>query len=124
MFKKYDKDFQSLVNTTYIVSNDGYVELPYTLPQDFTLFVLMREKAIDIWKKKLDWIAKKGGMALVTTHPDYMKFSDGRCKQEEYPIEFYEELLDYVKDKYEYKYWNPLPKEMTQFWRENMVGKR
>ena len=43
----------------------GYVELPYTLPQDFTLFVLMKERTIDIWKKKLDWIAEKGGMALI-----------------------------------------------------------
>jgi hypothetical protein len=30
----------------------GYVGLPYTLPQDFTLFVLMKEKNIEIWKKK------------------------------------------------------------------------
>ena len=42
----------------------GYVELPYTLAQDFTLFVLMKEQNIDIWKKKLDWIVQKGGMAL------------------------------------------------------------
>ena len=32
----------------------GYVELPYTLAQDFTLFVLMREKDICIWKKKAE----------------------------------------------------------------------
>ena len=55
----------------------GYVELPYTLPQDFTLFILLKEKDITIWKQKLSWIAKKGGMALVITHPDYMNF-DGR----------------------------------------------
>jgi hypothetical protein len=47
----------------------GYVELPYPLPQDFTLFTVMREKDIDIWKKKLDWIVEKGGMALLITHP-------------------------------------------------------
>jgi hypothetical protein len=29
----------------------------------------MREKDIDIWKKKLDWIVEKGGMALLITHP-------------------------------------------------------
>ena len=46
-------------------SQKGYVELPYTLPQDFTLFVLMKEKNIDIWKKKLDWIVENGGMALL-----------------------------------------------------------
>jgi hypothetical protein len=50
----------------------GYVELPYTLPQDFTLFTVMREKDIDIWKKKLDWIVEKGGMALLITHPVYL----------------------------------------------------
>jgi hypothetical protein len=56
----------------------GFVEIPYTLPQDFTLFVLMREKNIDIWKKKLDWIVEKGGMALLITHPDYMIFGGKR----------------------------------------------
>ena len=30
---------------------EGYVELPYTLPQDFLLFILMQERNIDIWKK-------------------------------------------------------------------------
>jgi predicted glycosyltransferase/peptidoglycan/xylan/chitin deacetylase (PgdA/CDA1 family) len=54
----------------------GYVELPYTLPQDFLLFVLMQEKNIDIWKKKLDWIAEKGGMALLIAHPGYMRFNN------------------------------------------------
>jgi len=32
----------------------GYVELPYTLPQDSTLFVLLRERDISVWKKKLN----------------------------------------------------------------------
>ena len=55
----------------------GYVELPYTLPQDSTLFLLLKEKTNEIWKTKLDWIAQHGGMALLDTHPDYMRF-DGR----------------------------------------------
>ncbi len=111
----------------FLVNGDdgqrGYVELPYTLPQDFTLFVLMKEKNIDIWKKKLDWIVEKGGMALLITHPDYMNYKKGRCKTEEYPMKFYKELLDYIKGKYKGQYWNPLPKEMASFWRENMVEK-
>ena len=46
----------------WVVREDGtgYVELPYTLPQDHLLFVMMKEKTIDIWKKKLDWIAENG----------------------------------------------------------------
>jgi hypothetical protein len=95
----------------------GYVELPYTIPQDFTLFVLMKEKNINIWKKKLDWIAEKGGMALLTAHPDYMNCRKSKCANEEYPIEFYEEFLDYIKDRYEGQYWNPLPREMARFWK-------
>jgi len=63
----------------------GFVELPHTLPQDFTLFVLMKERNIDIWKKKIDWIIEKGGMALSITHPDYMNFSDTDPAQKEYP---------------------------------------
>jgi len=53
----------------------GYVELPYTLPQDFTLFVILKEESIDIWKRKVDWIASRGGMCLLITHPDYMTAS-------------------------------------------------
>ena len=101
----------------------GFVELPYTLPQDFTLFVLMKERDIDIWKKKLDWIVEKGGMALSITHPDYMNFGKGRCKTEEYPVEFYEEFLDYIKSKYRGQYWHALPKEMARFWKENGAEK-
>lgn len=101
----------------------GYIELPYTLPQDFTLFVLMKERNIDIWKKKLDWIVENGGMALLITHPDYMNCKKGRYGIEEYPMEFYEELLDYVNDEYEGQYWNPLPREMARFWKEKMVEK-
>ena len=53
---------------------NGYVEMPYTLPQDYTTFILMQEKGIDIWKQKIDWVAVKGGMVLLNTHPDYMCF--------------------------------------------------
>jgi hypothetical protein len=99
----------------------GYIELPYTLAQDFTLFIIMKEKNIDIWKKKLDWIVEKGGMALVIAHPDYMNFSKKQCGKEEYPKEFYRELLDYIRTKYAGQYWNPLPKELARFWRGKMV---
>jgi len=95
----------------------GYVELPYTLAQDFTLFVLMREKYIGIWKKKLDWIAENGGMALLNTHPDYMRFEGKKSKIDEYSYKYYEELLRYIKSKYKTQYWHVLPREIARFWR-------
>ena len=100
---------------------NGFVELPYTLPQDFTLFVLMQEKNIAIWKKKLDWVVEQGGMALVLTHPDYMNFGQGTCSQEEYPVQFYQELLDYIKCKYDGMYWHVLPHEMSRFWSKRVT---
>ena len=99
-----------------------YVELPYTLPQDFTLFVILKEKTIDVWKKKLDWIASKGGMAVLIAHPDYMHFGDGRCGVDQYPVELYRQFLEYVQTKYRGRYWNPLPMEIARFWKTVMAG--
>lgn len=93
----------------------GYVELPYTLPQDFLLFILMQEKSIDIWKKKLDWIVEKGGMALFIVHPGYMSFN-GVAGLDQYPASYYEDFLKYIKSKYEGQYWQVLPRDMARFW--------
>ncbi len=96
----------------------GYVELPYTLPQDFLLFIIMQQKNIDIWKKKLDWIAEKGGMALFITHPDYIDCNHN-SHYEKYPVQYYEEFLTYIKTKYEGQYWHVLPKDMAKFWKSH-----
>jgi hypothetical protein len=98
-----------------------FVELPYTLPQDFTLFILMKETSIDIWKEKLDWIAKNGGMALLNTHPDYMNFDGSKLVIGEYPAQQYADFLTYVKTNYDGQYWHVLPKDMARFWVQNMV---
>ncbi len=97
---------------------NGYVELPYTLPQDSTLFVIMREKTIDIWKNKLDWIASKGGMALFNSHPDYMNFNKKINDSEEYPVRYYTEFLEYIQKKYKGQYWQALPRDIAKFWKE------
>lgn len=97
----------------------GYVELPYTLPQDFTIFVLLKGRNIDVWKEKLDWIVECGGMALLNTHPDYMGFGDGHNGYEEYPVRLYREFLAYVREKYDGRYWHALPREMSGHWRSH-----
>jgi len=101
-------------------NQNGYVELPYTLAQDFTLFILMRERTVDIWKKKLDWIAQNGGMALLNTHPDYMSFNKDKPGVEEYPVEYYSEFLKYIKSKYNGEYYHALPKDIAHLWYEKM----
>jgi hypothetical protein len=84
----------------------------------------MKESGPGIWKEKLDWIARKGGMALLLSHPDYVNCRGNVCKLEEYPIEFYEEFLRYAKQKYDGQYWHALPREVARFWAENNPEKR
>jgi len=94
----------------------GYMELPYTLPQDFTLFALLKERSIDIWKRKLDWIVQRGGMALLDLHPDYAAF-DGRPNgpHAAFPAAFYEEFLKYVQTQYRDAYWHALPRDVAKY---------
>ncbi|MBP1696019.1 MAG: hypothetical protein H6Q41_1207 [Deltaproteobacteria bacterium] len=98
-----------------------YVELPYTLPQDHCVFVILKEKDIRIWKEKLDWIAERGGMALLNSHPDYINFRGGECALEEYDASKYMDFLQYVKSKYTGQYWHTLPREMARFWKKAMI---
>lgn len=97
-------------------SHGGFVELPYTLPQDFSLFILMRKKNINIWKQKLDWVVDRAGMVLINTHPDYMDFNGNKSK-EGYPAQFYREFLEYVKERYAGQYWHALPRDVARFWK-------
>jgi glycosyltransferase involved in cell wall biosynthesis len=90
----------------------GYFELPYTLSQDSTLFVLLREPSIEIWKRKLDWVAQRGGLALVNVHPDYLSF-EGTRSSLEYPARLYEEFLSYAAQRYGQEAWLALPKEVA-----------
>jgi hypothetical protein len=95
----------------------GFVEMPYTLPQDFTLFVLLGEQSNAIWRRKLDWIAARGGMALIKTHPDYMVFSNERKPVDGYPVELYTDLLDYLGERYGDEAWFAQPSEVARYWR-------
>jgi len=101
----------------------GYVELPYTLPQDSTLFTLLRYRDIHIWREKLEWIADAGGVALLNTHLDYMYFGNGRPTCDEYPVELYWDFLNHIKERYSKEVWHVLPRELAEFWKTRMMRK-
>jgi glycosyltransferase involved in cell wall biosynthesis len=90
----------------------GYVELPYTLPQDSTLFLLLRQSGIDTWIEKLEWVAQHGGLALVNVHPDYLTFN-GCARSSEYKAQLYQQFLEYVANRYRQQAWFTLPKEVA-----------
>jgi len=98
-------------------SSQGYVELPYTLPQDSTLFLLLQESSQTIWERKVDWIAQHGGMALVGVHPDYIDFRGSTGDGGQYSYVFYEEFLNYVSQKFQGQYWHATPREVARWYR-------
>lgn len=99
----------------------GYVELPYTLPQDSTLFLVLGERTNDIWKRKLDWVAQHGGLALVNVHPDYLAFGD-RDGRAEFPVTLYKEFLVHVAARFGTAAWFALPRDVAQFAKESVVA--
>lgn len=99
-----------------------YVELPYTLPQDFLLYILMQKQTIDLWKRKVDWLAHNGGMVHLITHPDYMNFNGSNSQKEEYSINLYINFLSFLKEHYEGQYWIATAKEVAEFWQEEQMN--
>jgi hypothetical protein len=105
------------VNTIFPIwmgreAGSGYVELPYTLPQDSTLFLLLQQSSIETWVRKLDWVAQQGGLALVNVHPDYLNFN-GRLGSYEYGAHLYQNFLEYVSQRYRQEAWFALPRDVA-----------
>jgi hypothetical protein len=100
----------------------GYVELSYTLPQDSTLYILLRETTPEIWKQKLAWIKRNGGLALVNIHPDYIKYPDdgSPSSQPHYPAALVREFMMHIQEEYAGLFWNPLAKELAQWYRDEI----
>ena len=113
--------FPIIINSTH--DSNGYVEIPYTLPQDFTLFILMKQRDISIWEKKLDWIVKNNGMVFLNTHTDYIKFDGMDVKIDEYPLHLYIDFLKYVKSRYKGLYWHVLPGDFARYWMDTYKNK-
>jgi len=97
----------------------GYVELPCTLVQDSTLFVMLQEKSNDIWKRKLEWIRERGGMSLLNVHPDYVNFSAVEASADQFQVNHYAEFLSWVRHTHSGRYWHVLPKDVAEFWRSH-----
>jgi hypothetical protein len=86
--------------------NQDQVELPVTLPQDHTLFIILRQGG-RVWCEKTDFLRRRGGMALLIVHPDYML--------DEEPLRAYEQFLAAFRD--DPTAWKALPREVSDWWR-------
>jgi hypothetical protein len=87
--------------------NQGMVELPITLPQDHTLFVILRESDETLWVEKTEYIKSEKGMALIITHPDYLV--------ERRVLRSYTAFLGAFKEHTDV--WRALPRDVSGWWR-------
>lgn len=90
------------------------VELPYTLPQDHTLFTLLRHRSIDLWLEQIAELRRCGGLVQALTHPDpgYLGDPDKRA--------LYAAFLDALRDDSEA--WLTLPRDVAAWWRDRDRG--
>ena len=92
--------------------NRDTVELPITLPQDHTIFTILRHADAGLWLRKAEHIRDRGGMVLVLTHPDYahdQRLADG-----------YRTLLDKFGD--DGTAWRALPRDVAAWWRSRAAS--
>ncbi|MGH8403536.1 MAG: hypothetical protein ACRESO_09070, partial [Gammaproteobacteria bacterium] len=87
------------------------VELPLTCTQDYTLFHILGDYSIDLWKKQIAVIRENHGLISFIVHPDYIV-----AKREQ---DVYKVLLGYLAQlRAEHNVWNALPRDVATWWRQ------
>jgi len=84
-----------------------FVELPYTLVQDHTLTTILKHTTPQVWLDKLAFIARYHGMALLNTHPDYLR--------DRVTWAVYEAFLAALNERRR-DFWHALPHEVAAWW--------
>jgi hypothetical protein len=92
--------------------NGAVVELPITLPQDHTLFVILRARDGQSWIDKAERIRARGGLALMITHPDYVDAGPA--------VAAYEHLLRHFAA--DTGVWRAVPAEVAAWWRRRAAS--
>jgi hypothetical protein len=86
------------------------LELPLTTIQDYTLFHLLNERSIVLWKAQVDLILQKNGLVSFIVHPDYVIEHDTNST--------YKDLLGYLRElRGKTPIWSALPAEVDSWWR-------
>ncbi len=92
----------------YFVGN--ILELPLTTIQDYSLFHILGDYSIDLWKKQTELIRKRNGLISFLSHPDYLINLRSRG--------VYDSLLSYLREICDHQnVWNALPGDVDRWWR-------
>jgi hypothetical protein len=86
------------------------LELPLTTIQDYTLFHVLNEQSIDLWKTQVEIILAKNGLASFIVHPDYIIEPETQA--------IYKDLLVMLSElRGREALWFALPGEIDSWWR-------
>lgn len=92
------------------------LELPLTTIQDYSLFHILGDYSIDLWKNQIERIMEKHGLISFITHPDYLLTPRAR--------EVYKTLLGYLSDlQRDKKVWFSRPSDINRWWRQRSAMK-
>jgi hypothetical protein len=93
----------------YFVGN--LLEIPVTATQDYTLFHILQDYTIDLWKTQIELIMEKHGLLSFIVHPDYATTGPER--------KVYEALLSHLAELRETRgVWIATPGEVNRWWRQ------
>jgi hypothetical protein len=86
------------------------LELPLTTTQDYSLFHILNDYSINLWKEQIALILEKNGLISFIVHPDYNINQKAR--------NVYSQLLRYISAmRSEGQTWIALPGEIAAWWR-------
>ena len=87
------------------------LELPLTMVEDYSLFHILRDYSINLWKEQFATIMANHGLASFVIHPDYIIEQRARS--------VYQALLEHLaRMRDERGIWVALPREVDRWWRE------
>ena len=87
------------------------LELPVTTTQDYSLFHILRDYKIDLWKTQIELIMEKHGLLSFIIHPDYVMTAPER--------EVFEQLLSHLSGlRQDRGVWIATPGEVNRWWRQ------
>jgi len=85
---------------------DQMVELPFTMPQDHTIFSILKDESEQIWFEVASKIMDQHGLINIIVHPDYLIDSNGLAR--------YEAFLQWLQlQQQQHSIWVALPKEVA-----------
>lgn len=97
--------------TIFPFFNGKLLELPVTMTQDYSLFHILQDYSLDLWKQQVALVMQNHGLMNFIVHPDYI-IGERECK-------VYEALLRYLKSLEDREgVWLALPKDVDRWWRQ------